>query len=209
MAQHGGKITCGACGRTMTEDSQWIALDGGDVWCSDCWSMRFGGQAPVLTVDTGPDPGADAAADYAAGAAPYDGTSLVEVSLDDMEANAGGGQHSAQSEPPPGPAQPPASNVLHVVHAVAPPTAITVRRTSGLAVTSFVLSLVGLFLFAGLLGPLAIIFGAISLSSISQDPRIGGKGLAIAGLVIGIVETVICLVLVYFFWAFILAAMSV
>jgi hypothetical protein len=57
-------------------------------------------------------------------------------------------------------------------------------RTSGLAIASLVLSLVWI---CGLGSLLAVIFGAISLSQISRSSgRLGGKGLAIAGLVLGI-----------------------
>jgi hypothetical protein len=34
---------------------------------------------------------------------------------------------------------------------------------------------------------LAIIFGAIALSQMGKDPHISGKGMAIAGLVLGII----------------------
>lgn len=62
------------------------------------------------------------------------------------------------------------------------------KKSNGLAVTGFVLSLVGLFLFGFILGLLAIIFSAIGLGRAVKDSTYKGKGLAIAGLIIGIID---------------------
>ena len=68
-----------------------------------------------------------------------------------------------------------------------PPTATsgsaTPEKTSGLAIASLIFGL--LFLFFPL-SIVAIVFGHISLSQIKKSAgRLGGKGLAIAGLVLG------------------------
>jgi hypothetical protein len=71
-------------------------------------------------------------------------------------------------------------------------------KTNGMALTGFICSLVGLFLFgfAFFLGFLAIIFSAIGLGKIKEDPtKWKGKKMAIAGLIIGIVEIVAWLIL--------------
>jgi hypothetical protein len=48
-----------------------------------------------------------------------------------------------------------------------------------------------------LFGTLAIVFSGIGLSQIKKDPsRFSGKGLAIAGLVIGIVDIIVFLALI-------------
>lgn len=60
--------------------------------------------------------------------------------------------------------------------------------TNGMAVAGFVCGVVGLFLFGIVLGPLAIIFSAIGLSKSNKEGR-PLRGLAIAGLVLGIVAT--------------------
>lgn len=60
---------------------------------------------------------------------------------------------------------------------------------SGLAIAGFVLSLVGLLLFPIPCGILAIIFGALSLKS-------SRRGLAIAALIIGIVDVVVGLAII-------------
>ena len=60
---------------------------------------------------------------------------------------------------------------------------VTPEKTSGMAIASFIFGL--LFLFFPL-SILAVVFGHISLSQIKNSAgRLGGKGLAIAGLVLG------------------------
>lgn len=65
------------------------------------------------------------------------------------------------------------------------------QRTNGFAITSFVLSLVGLcgiftYGIGGIGSILAVIFGHIAISQINRSSgTLGGKGLAIAGLVMG------------------------
>lgn len=61
----------------------------------------------------------------------------------------------------------------------------------GFGISALSCGVVGLLLFAIILGPLAIIFGGVSLS---RKERL--KGLGIAGLVLGIVDTVIGIILV-------------
>jgi hypothetical protein len=93
---------------------------------------------------------------------------------------------------------------MAVAHPTAPAYASgpVIQRTSGSAITSFVLGVatyvVGWFGFA--LGPLAlvmfllpvlaIVFGAVGIKQ-TKDPTVGGKGLAVAGLVLGIVAVAI------------------
>jgi len=62
------------------------------------------------------------------------------------------------------------------------------QRVCGGAVASLVLGLVGLFTPCGLVGLLAIVFGVMARSSIEQSGgRLWGGGLALAGIVLGIV----------------------
>ena len=62
----------------------------------------------------------------------------------------------------------------------------TPKKTNGMAITGFVLSF-----FCGILG---IVFSAIGLSQTGKNPNQGGRGLAIAGLIISIVSLVISFV---------------
>ncbi|MDF3301235.1 DUF4190 domain-containing protein [Streptomyces tropicalis] len=68
------------------------------------------------------------------------------------------------------------------------PTAPSTSRTNGLAVASLVLGIIGVFLFNIILGPLAIVFGAVGLR---KAPAKGGAGMAKAGIVLGIVDLVV------------------
>lgn len=67
-----------------------------------------------------------------------------------------------------------------------PPPATTSPRTNSLAVAGFICGLVGFFIFGVMLGPLAVVLGVVALSQIrkSGDSH-GGKGFAIAAIVVG------------------------
>lgn len=72
-------------------------------------------------------------------------------------------------------------------------------RTSGLAVASMILSIVGLFLFyfgfiADLIG---LILGAVALKQIDITRGLQGRGMALAGLIIGVIGVALSI-----FWAF-------
>lgn len=71
------------------------------------------------------------------------------------------------------------------------------QQTNGMAVAGFTMSLVGLFIFGFILGVLAVIFSSIGLSRTINDPEAwGGKGLATAGLIIGIIDIIGWLILI-------------
>lgn len=57
------------------------------------------------------------------------------------------------------------------------------QKTNGLAIAGFVTAL-------ACCSPIGIILSAIGLSQISKDPNQKGKGLATAGLIIGIISLV-------------------
>jgi len=60
------------------------------------------------------------------------------------------------------------------------------KTTNSWAIVSFACSIVGLFAFGILLGPLAIVFGNKAMKTMKEDEN--GKGLAEAGKIIGWVE---------------------
>jgi hypothetical protein len=82
------------------------------------------------------------------------------------------------------------------------------RRTSTPAVASLVLGIVALLFcwipFAGLAAAIvAVVLGAIGINEANKDPaRVAGKGMAIAGLVLGIIAGVFGLLLLTLFAAF-------
>lgn len=59
------------------------------------------------------------------------------------------------------------------------------RRTNGLAITSLILGI--LFCIPWITGLLAVVFGILGIRK-TRDPQVGGKGIAVAGLVLGIVS---------------------
>ena len=59
---------------------------------------------------------------------------------------------------------------------------------AGLAVAGLVCGIVGLFVFGVILGPLAAVFGAISLSKYNKGLH-GRKGMAIAAIILGAIAT--------------------
>ncbi|WP_037675093.1 DUF4190 domain-containing protein [Streptomyces griseus] len=65
-------------------------------------------------------------------------------------------------------------------------------RTNGMAIASLVCGIVGLFLLNIVLGPLAIIFGAVARR---QAGARNGGGMAKAGIVLGIIDVVLWFVL--------------
>ncbi len=69
------------------------------------------------------------------------------------------------------------------------------RRVNGLGIASLVCSILGIFFLPFILAPLAVIFGGVGISQCNKQPNVySGKGLAIAGLVIGIVVLAFCLI---------------
>ena len=236
MAGPAGGRSCGACGRLLHGDDEWIALDGGEIWCAECWGQRFAAppEAPKTT------DGAAAGQPTAPATKPAPTTSPTELwpcsncghmcapemqtcpacggepwgggddtaALEKM-APAGQPSHSATAAEPTAAqasvsapfvsvtqGQPVAGSGTGtpVVHQIniggGPGVPLDTRKTSGLAVASFVLSLVGIFCVGFITGTLAVIFGGVAISKISKNPGLKGNGLAVAGLVIGIVDII-------------------
>jgi Domain of unknown function (DUF4190) len=73
----------------------------------------------------------------------------------------------------------PAVGLVQPLTSGIPPRA---TRTSGLAVAALVLGILWIFWLGS---GLAIIFGHISLAQMKKDPDLGGRGMALAGLILG------------------------
>ena len=74
------------------------------------------------------------------------------------------------------------------------------KSTSGLSVSAMILGIVGLvFIWAPFFGficsLLGIIFGGIGMSQTKKNPNLSGRGMAVAGLVCGIIGVVIWVIL--------------
>ncbi|GGV58500.1 hypothetical protein GCM10010277_61280 [Streptomyces longisporoflavus] len=65
-------------------------------------------------------------------------------------------------------------------------------RTNGLAIAGLACGVVGIFIFSIVLGPLAIIFGAVALR---QKAVKGSGGMAKAAIILGIVDVILAIVL--------------
>lgn len=63
------------------------------------------------------------------------------------------------------------------------------RRISNRATTAMLMGIAGLVLVE--LCPLALAFGAVALRDMSQDPALGGRRMAISGVVLALVGAVI------------------
>jgi hypothetical protein len=112
------------------------------------------------------------------------------------------GQPPQQPPPQQPPAQPPPAQPPPTGQPPVQPQPGQQGPGNGLAVAALVCGIVGavLFwtLFGGLiLGALGIIFGAIARKRATDDPRVPHKGLATAGLILGIV-TVIGTIILWF-----------
>jgi hypothetical protein len=65
------------------------------------------------------------------------------------------------------------------------------QRTSGYAIASLILGIVGFVVFPIVPSILAIVFGRKARNELSRDPTLGGDGLATAGIVLGWVGLVL------------------
>jgi Domain of unknown function (DUF4190) len=75
-------------------------------------------------------------------------------------------------------------------------TTPTTTRTSGKAIASLVLGIVSLFLFGVIAGVLAIVFGVQARKETQRDPTVGGRGLATAGMILGIIGVVLWAIII-------------
>ena len=87
--------------------------------------------------------------------------------------------------PPPPPAYPPPPAMGYPGEPGMPPAG---RQTSGWSIASLVCGILGCVPFVT--GALAVIFGVVGVRA-ARDPGVGGKGLAIAGIVLGAVSIVL------------------
>nr|WSW68580.1 DUF4190 domain-containing protein [Streptomyces sp. NBC_00995] len=65
--------------------------------------------------------------------------------------------------------------------------------TNGFAVASLICGIIGLLFFGIVLGPVAIVLGVVGLRQLSAK---GGTGMAKAGLVLGVIDLLIVVVMV-------------
>lgn len=100
-----------------------------------------------------------------------------------------------------------ASNVRELYPAGAPPQPIqpqvfgyapVVEEFRGKAQTAMILSFCGLLCFGPIIGTIAIVFASIAMSGMKRTGNYNGHGMAVTGLIIGIVDVVIGLLYLLF-----------
>ena len=67
------------------------------------------------------------------------------------------------------------------------------RRTSGLAIVSLALGIIGFFAVPLLASILAVVFGKQAEKELAADPSLAGDGYARAGIVLGWIGIAVCL----------------
>lgn len=104
----------------------------------------------------------------------------------------------SDAPPPPPPGGTPPPPVGGNPYGGVPPQHFQPQRTNGLAITSLVTGIVG-FICCGPLAIVAIVTGFIGKNQIDKDPNQKGRGLAIAGIVIGIVAIAFAIIMYFAF----------
>ncbi len=99
---------------------------------------------------------------------------------------------SPPGAPPPPAEQPFASGAGYVQQGYGYGVGPTETKTHGLAVAALVCGIVGVLFANVILGPLALIFGIVSLSKIGgSNGALKGRGMAITGVVLGPIDLIV------------------
>jgi hypothetical protein len=95
--------------------------------------------------------------------------------------------HGGWGPPPAQPAYPqPQPYPSYPAYPPAAPYGYAPKKTEGMAIASLVMGCLGWLSFLGLIMDiLAIVFGVIALNRIKANPWLGGRGMAIAGIILG------------------------
>jgi DNA-directed RNA polymerase subunit RPC12/RpoP len=106
--------------------------------------------------------------------------------------------------PPAPPEMPPATESPRPVENAVPLAPLLPPKTSGMAITSMILGIIGLvpgvICCFGILSILAVIFGHLAYAKISRNPQdFSGKGMAIAGFTLGYVGAAFWLIIFFAF----------
>ena len=177
MSDEDGSPTCDICGAVITGGQQKHMLENGDMCCAACW-REFGSAAEESPAWTHTR--------HMSEAASGESTTLCPDC---------GGTVSVRAPTCPHCGAP----LQQVIKQRRQPTRPT-QSTNTLASASFACALVGLLLCGGLLGPVALILGMVAVRQIRERPHEKGEGLATAGAVIGLVETLLAVILIWYFW---------
>lgn len=75
------------------------------------------------------------------------------------------------------------------------PQVVAPAKWSGKAIASFVVSLVGIFFAAIICGTIGLVFSALAFQELKTKQNLRGKGLAVAGMVISIIDVVLMIIM--------------
>ncbi len=104
------------------------------------------------------------------------------------------GHHRGGGYPPPGYGAPPPGYGAPPPgpYGYPPPHAYYRRQYNPMAIIAMILGIVGLMMFPYVLGPIALVLGVIAYQQCKRQPHIyEGYEMALVGLVLGVVDTVI------------------
>jgi len=191
------QLVCSICKRVLTNENRWVTLDGGETWCVACWQRHF-------QPEDGKDEHAffqgedsEVADTESESFAPADSRDATFAETAGANANANPKEETGNFNLGPEVAKPTIPLQSSEARFSAPST-----KTSGLAIASLVVALVGIVPFCGggLLGPVAIVLGYLALRAMAKDPGLRGRQMAVAGVLTGVAVlfgwTVIVVVLI-------------
>lgn len=194
--------TCGVCRRTLGHEDEWIELDGGEVWCAECWQGRYSpqslGSAPVggrgQAQEVAAEPPAPADEGTAqrvcavcGGAYPAEAEACTFCgATPGMRAPGAATEAAGGITPPVADTTPPAPAVSqsHIDHAQG---ATSQTRTSSLAVASLILSLVGAFGLGPMMALLRIVAPSVVTFALTVIIMVLGPVLGVVAVILGAV----------------------
>jgi hypothetical protein len=78
-----------------------------------------------------------------------------------------------------------------LIQPLSQPEVVVQKKFSGKAIASFIVALAGLFIAAIICGIVGLVLGRVAIQEINTKGNLKGKGLAIAGMIISIIDIVI------------------
>ena len=81
-----------------------------------------------------------------------------------------------------------ANNPTSILQPETQPEVVVQKKFSGKAIASFVVSLVGIFIAAIVCGIIGLVLSRVATQDINTKGNLKGKGLAVAGMVISIID---------------------
>jgi len=174
MSQKEGVWFCDVCDGSIAVGSKRYPLDGGRICCSNCWAEVSGTTVNLTQTEFDRLPVAQTVCEMCGMLIPS-GQPYFDLP------NEGSCCNKCWQRP---------VYVASQVTVNHSPAIGSYGRTSGAAVASMVTALVGIFVFGLILGIIALALGSAALSGMSRDKHLRGSGMAVAGIIIGILDVI-------------------